>query len=255
MGSGFTLMELSIVLLLIALLSGGVVLGRDLMRAAAIRATVGQLEQLNVAVYAFRVRYNGLPGDLHVDSAAELGFFSMTGAGAGFLVGWGDGNSLIEAVDSDQAWAKGETLVFWRHLSEAGLLNSSLGNDLSHDPSVNGTPITDVGQWLPSAKLGRGNYIAVYSHNKGTYFELNAITAIGGDGSYTADAPSVPGLEGYSIDVKIDDGAPCTGTVITRGSDLGGALNSPSTDACDGVMSAGHFYSQNGLYALRVQWP
>jgi len=247
-------MELSIVLLIIALLSGGVILGMDLIRAAAIRATVGQLEQLNVAVYAFRVRYNGLPGDLHVDSTAELGFFSMTGAGAGFLAGWGDGNSLIEAVDSDQALAKGETLVFWRHLSEAGLLNGSLGNELSHDPSVNGTPISDIGQWLPSAKVGRGNYIAVYAHNTRNYFELNAITAIGGDGSYTADAPSVPGLEGYSIDAKIDDGAPCTGTVITRGSDLSGALNAPSTDVCMGVMSSGHFYSQNGLFALRVQW-
>jgi prepilin-type N-terminal cleavage/methylation domain-containing protein len=61
--SGFTLIELSIVLVIIGLLVGGVLVGRDLIRAAQMRSFVGDMEELVSAINAFRTKYNCLPGD------------------------------------------------------------------------------------------------------------------------------------------------------------------------------------------------
>jgi len=42
---GFTLIELSIVLVIIGLIVGGVLVGHDLIRAAGVRATISQVEK------------------------------------------------------------------------------------------------------------------------------------------------------------------------------------------------------------------
>jgi prepilin-type N-terminal cleavage/methylation domain-containing protein len=47
---GFTLIELSIVLVIIGLIIGGVLVGQDLIHAAQTRAAVSQLERYNSAV-------------------------------------------------------------------------------------------------------------------------------------------------------------------------------------------------------------
>ena len=70
---GFTLIELSIVLVIIGLIVGGVLTGQDLIKAAEIRATVGQYEKYNTAVNTFRTKYNGIPGDLLTSSAQAFG--------------------------------------------------------------------------------------------------------------------------------------------------------------------------------------
>ncbi len=53
---GFTLIELSIVLVIIGLIVGGVLVGQDLIKAAETRATVGQVEKYNAAVNTFRTK-------------------------------------------------------------------------------------------------------------------------------------------------------------------------------------------------------
>jgi prepilin-type N-terminal cleavage/methylation domain-containing protein len=72
--SGFTLIELSIVLVIIGLIAGGVLVGRDLIEAARIRQQITEIEQFKTAVNTFRIKYNGLPGDLNYTDAAALGF-------------------------------------------------------------------------------------------------------------------------------------------------------------------------------------
>src|SRR5438477_2747635 len=77
---GFTLIELSIVLVIIGLIVGGILVGQDLIKAAEIRATVGQVEKYNSAVNTFRSKYNGIPGDIPPTQAAAFGLFQYTGA-------------------------------------------------------------------------------------------------------------------------------------------------------------------------------
>jgi prepilin-type N-terminal cleavage/methylation domain-containing protein len=45
--AGFTLIELSIVLVIIGLIVGGVLVGQDLVKAAGVRATISQIEKFN----------------------------------------------------------------------------------------------------------------------------------------------------------------------------------------------------------------
>lgn len=61
--NGFTLIELSIVLVIVALLAGGILVGQELIHAAYIRDAVSKVEKINTAVNTFRLKYNCLPGD------------------------------------------------------------------------------------------------------------------------------------------------------------------------------------------------
>lgn len=49
LSAGFTLVELSIVLVIIGLVVDGVLVGQDLFCAAAVRATISQIEKYNTA--------------------------------------------------------------------------------------------------------------------------------------------------------------------------------------------------------------
>jgi prepilin-type N-terminal cleavage/methylation domain-containing protein len=73
---GFTLVELSIVMVVIALVAGGVLVGRDLIAASQLRATMKQIETYNTAFNAFFLKYNCLPGDC--GNASEFGFIDET---------------------------------------------------------------------------------------------------------------------------------------------------------------------------------
>ena len=83
---GFTLIELSLVLVIVGLIIGGVVVGRDLIHSAEIRATISQIEKYNTAVNTFRTKYNCLPGDCPAAQAQQLGIYSMTIGPAGYGV-------------------------------------------------------------------------------------------------------------------------------------------------------------------------
>ena len=61
---GFTLIELSLVVVIIGLIVGGVLVGRDLINAAAIRSQISQLEGFDMAVSVFKQKYGALPGDI-----------------------------------------------------------------------------------------------------------------------------------------------------------------------------------------------
>ena len=63
--TGFTLIALSLVLVIIGLLVGGILVGRELIRAAELCADISAVDKFDAAVNAFRLKYNCLPGDCH----------------------------------------------------------------------------------------------------------------------------------------------------------------------------------------------
>jgi prepilin-type N-terminal cleavage/methylation domain-containing protein len=234
---GFTLIELSIVLVIIGLIVGGVLVGQDLIRAAGVRATISQIEKYNTAVNTFRGKYDGLPGDLSASLATQFGFTSRVGT-----EGQGDGNGVLEGYSAgtlpgQYGWvsADGELCLFWVDLTTANGQNVNLidgsfsggppaggwsaGPCAPMSPTVTGSGL-DV--YFPEAKLGGGKYIYIWSggfnlstpsigaNNGINYFGIAAITATNG---IPWSSPGLTVQQAYSIDKKIDDGLPQTGNV------------------------------------------
>jgi prepilin-type N-terminal cleavage/methylation domain-containing protein len=221
---GFTLIELSIVLVIIGLLVGGVLVGQDLIRAAGVRATISQIEKYNTAVNTFRGKYGALPGDLNASTAAQFGFGAR-----GSVEGEGDGNGVIEGSQQPQCGmcaGTGEVGMFWVDLTTANGLNVNLIDGSFHTatsaptwPIVTGAALDN---WMPQAKLGGGNYIYVWSGGWGVdvgsvgsdqvnYFGLSAVTEI--DEWLQLSQPGLTVQQAYAIDKKIDDGLPQQGGV------------------------------------------
>jgi prepilin-type N-terminal cleavage/methylation domain-containing protein len=253
--SGFTLIEMSIVLVVIGLIVGGVLVGQDLIRAAGVRATISQIEKYNTATNTFRDKYGGLPGDLNAASAAQFGFIAR-----GSFAGEGDGNGVIEGMDgnmlgrnSGRLEGSGETGVFWVDLSMAGLIDNSFNTAVETNPmgSVTAATTPNLASYFPPTKLGAGNYIYVWSgglspgetygtSNGVNYFGISAITSITPSGPVNLSSDT--GLtiaQAYSIDKKIDDGIPQSGNVMAMhlnggpewayGSPSGGGDRDPTT--------------------------
>src|SRR4051812_13212700 len=61
---GFTVLELALAITIIALVIGGILVGRNLITTSQMRAAISQIRQYNAAIAAFQNKYEGLPGDI-----------------------------------------------------------------------------------------------------------------------------------------------------------------------------------------------
>jgi prepilin-type N-terminal cleavage/methylation domain-containing protein len=233
---GFTLIELSLVLVIIGLLIGGVLTGRDLIQAASIRAQISQIEKYQAAVNTFRAKYNALPGDISAAAAAAYGFAERGASSDGCEVdlGCGDGNGIIQAVDGngsgmyESAYGgsgsgfRGELSLFWSDLGKAGLIEDTFVATVEMDGTL------PVSAYVPRAKIGGGNYVAVWSggfsydeyHDGGGghagsngvhYYTIVALPYGLGEG--LGSAPGLSVFQAAAMDQKTDDGFPQTGRV------------------------------------------
>lgn len=105
--SGFTLVEIAIVLVIIGLLLGGVLKGQALIDNAKYKNFVKQIESVRAATLTFQDQFKGLPGDLLNVSALDSA--ATPGNGDGLIAG-----GACNAVE--------ESCVVWSHLRYAGLI-------------------------------------------------------------------------------------------------------------------------------------
>jgi prepilin-type N-terminal cleavage/methylation domain-containing protein len=223
---GFTLIEMSIVLVVIGLIVGGVLVARDMIKSAQNRAQVTQVEQFQTATNTFQLKYSALPGDLPGSVAASLGFVPR----AGGVSGRGDGDGIIEGYDyfasqTFHTFQNGETILFWEDLSQEHLIEGTF-NTATDVPFG----ATNVSPYLPAAKIERNNYVYVWTgspyQNQGAavgtqgynYFGISASPTIvesGGGGDMTSSL-GLAVAEAYAIDTKVDDGLPTSGRVQAR---------------------------------------
>lgn len=62
--SGFTLVEVAIVLVVVGLIIGGVLAGGTLLRSSELRAAANEFHKHNAALLIFKDKYGKLPGDM-----------------------------------------------------------------------------------------------------------------------------------------------------------------------------------------------
>ena len=214
-------------LVIIGLIIGGILVGQDLINAAAIRAQIAQIDKYNTAVRTFQIKFNALPGDMNAATATAFGF-----AARGNFAGEGDGNGVIEGVLSDAPGQNygyylttGEEAMFWVDLSQAGLIEGSFTTASANTLPGSDIPSSGLGLYMPEAKLGRGNYVYVWSGG------WNMIATVVGDGNnyfgiqafgslFLRGVPPAPVRltmsvqQAYNIDKKLDDGLPMSGNVM-----------------------------------------
>jgi prepilin-type N-terminal cleavage/methylation domain-containing protein len=199
---GFTLIELSIVLVIIGLLASGILVGSDLMMAARVRAQATQIEKINTATMTFRLKFNCLPGDCA--DAVALGLGVAGGDGDS-----GNGNAIIEILPSGII----EHQTFWTHLGNANLIEGKYTTGRLpgvHSPAlklpglanVNGSP---GGFWIASAEMGANVLLHGYTAQHSWLLTATTQNFMGNGGVYNGNYM-------YMLDSKIDDGMPLEGS-------------------------------------------
>lgn len=207
---GFTLVELSIVLVILGLLVGGVLSGQSLIRAAELRSVTSDSQRFITAINAFRDKYFAIPGDMNNASS--------------FWTGVGDGNGNGQ-LNNTAAVGTNEISLFWVHLANAGLAEGTY-------TAVAGTTLTP-GTHNPRSKISQAGW------------NVAGLGSVGVDGTASATNATAPAAstfyagqygnplllgtgtdallpggflrseEAWNIDKKSDDGLPATGTVRT----------------------------------------
>jgi prepilin-type N-terminal cleavage/methylation domain-containing protein len=124
--SGFTLIEIAIVLVIIGLLLGGVLKGQELIQSARVRNLIAMQDGVKAAFFGFQDRFRALPGDY---AAATVNINCNPACSNG------DGDGQIELVGTGAAVR--EDIAVWEHLSRAGFINGSFTYDVNPGPGTN----------------------------------------------------------------------------------------------------------------------
>ena len=185
MQSGFTLVEIAIVLVIIGLLLGGVLKGQELVNNAKVKNLANDFRGISSFVYAYQDRFRALPGD---DAAANTHLNGGTVAAPAVAANLG--NARING-NWNSAAAADESYLFWQHVRLAGL--------------ATGTTNTAAADYRP--RNSEGGLIGVTSDA--------VLTAPGTPypASFYICSQGIQGRFARQIDVMIDDGNTQTGTV------------------------------------------
>jgi prepilin-type N-terminal cleavage/methylation domain-containing protein len=114
--TGFTLVEIAIVLVIIGLLLGGILKGQEMITQAKIKNVVNDFNGITAAVNSYQDRYRALPGDDLNASTRWVSASAVSGNGNGQYTG--TYNNVLTAAPL----AAEETNSFWWHLRLAGFV-------------------------------------------------------------------------------------------------------------------------------------
>lgn len=242
--AGFTLIEISIVLVIIGLIVGGVLVGRELITAAERRRLITEKENLQTAVNTFRSKYNCLPGDCGNATLFWGIDLSCPNTPANTIAKTatcnGNNNGMI-----GNGWSDLEHFRFWQQLSNAGLWSGQFSGAVAAGDPVWRNEGTEViaGANIPLVSIGGASTIMVGNLSKATtdswFFagEYGNYIMIGGNAFFDAGAGNwfsqafLTPTDALLIDLKIDDGRPGQGALVTNYTAMPGGLWAPCTNA------------------------
>lgn len=217
---GFSLVELSIVLVILGLLTGGILAGQSLIRAAELRSVVSEYQRWATASQTFRDKYFAIPGDMSNATAFWGASVACPGtAGTGTQTCNGNGNGILDFCPSTNQYC--EMYTYWQHLANAGLIEGSYTGRTGTLGAYETLPTN-----APRSKLSNGLwYISNDSTSGGALFPIavarhNYRIGMQAAGYYPANGIMMP-EELWNIDTKLDDGKPGTGTITAEMASFG----------------------------------
>jgi len=219
--SGFTFLEMTAVLFIIAFIIGGVVSSSHLIRQARLTSIIKEANEWKNIYGSFKTRYNAIPGDMpdaysywSSKSTCTNNDINIASSGCN-----GNGNKQIGGA------TKYENVLAWQHLYFSGALEFDyMGIVDGSDKAVVG----DLDRNVPISKIKGGtwwmDYITLYgiSSNTLTFARLS---------NGKVDHGILKPNEAELIDIKADDGNADTGEIISID-----GLNMPvGSDCVDGT--------------------
>jgi len=176
--AGFTLVELSIVLVIIGLIIGGVLSGQQIMQNARITNVVNAVQAYQAQFQSYAQNYGTIPGD---DAGAVTRFPNAPG------VANGDGSGILNAGQAfDSVTDTDETRLVWADLRAAGLVKNQANN-------------TDY-TTQPANPFG-----GIYGFQNGAFANVFTTTVF--------CMNDVPALAAQAIDARLDDGTSNSGNI------------------------------------------
>lgn len=173
--SGFTLVELAIVLVIIGLILAAVLKGQEMIENGKVKNAVTDLKGVSVAYYAYQDRYKAIPGD---DAAAATHINgAVNGGGDGLIAG------LFNATTTPLS-ATTESQNFWQHTRLSGFVTGSA---------------TATDALPPTNALG-----GILGIQGGAIYGMTGPAAC---------SSNIPWKIAQAVDVTLDDGNSDTGTV------------------------------------------
>ncbi len=224
---GFTLIEFSIVLIIVGLVAAGIVVGRSMIDNAEMRVVATEMNVYATAYKEFLEKYQAIPGDMNnatnywfADDSCPATASNTTpktptcdGDGNGMIGDWT--NTATATADSEREWFRA-----WQQLANSGLIEGQFTGT-----SGSGSPTEVlVGINAPLSKTGKGGWTLLYMASDGTTdtaFYNSAMAShvliYGGQttGSFT-ETPILLPTQMKSIDEKIDDSMPFTGKIRVK---------------------------------------
>ena len=235
--SGFTLVEIAIVLVIVGLLLGGVLKGQELITSGKAKALYSDKTAIQTAFNTYSDRYRAVPGDDPTAStrftglacgvagatASTVGATCINGNGNGVIVGQGlEGStaSTVPVVALTATPATGnsdENYKMWQHLRAAQLIQTEgTGPIAIFAPPANGT----------------NGLIAVNSTRPYFGQQESALYFL---------TSNVPGNVATAVDAANDDGFTNRGGFRSANN---GLVTTPNSDA------AGVLYNQAGSFVM-----
>jgi prepilin-type N-terminal cleavage/methylation domain-containing protein len=209
--SGFTLVEIAIVLVIVGLLLGGILKGQEIITQARIKNVINDFNGVTAAYFGYQDRYKAVPGD-DVNAATRWSTQgAQSGNGDGMIFGAYDQSPPATLPGGGAAGVLSpvslESLNFWWHLRLAGFV-----------PGATSGSIAAVTQ--PTNAVGGRVGATTDSTTYGTIGLTGLIVCTN----------HLPDKIAGAVDSQLDDQIPYTGTVRAL------MENGPNAQAANGTL-------------------
>ena len=205
--SAFSLIELSIVLIIIGLLIAGITGGASLIKSSEMRSVMGEARGYSVAVNAFFTQFDALPGDISIAT--------------------GSVNNITGNANGQIQYGTGEGVDAWFDLRNTGAIDNTLTYLAISGAQAPGTNI-------PGSKVKSAGW--AFDYNSTTTFNVVVLTGttVAADATNTLvngtikSSVAITTADAASIDSKADNGIANSGNIQ--------GINVTGTDCFNGAV-------------------